>query len=388
MASCAGGTATTRKPGNASATYNAMTRPGARSGVKGMSSTPWIPSRCTRQPPPLACTSSGSATWTGRVQPGRRHACVGAAQRRGVAVDGVLAAELRAEAGTTITLLSRLNWHDTGLFPALMQAGQDVHGSHGLFYWLRARQRGWVITRGPAAVVVAWRPDVQRLVVLRPVGDAVAAADLLDTVTRAAALAVPGARLVARYCGQALAQVLLDRGWGRFSGVWSPGTPRDDEAHPEVIITGAPTGMPPGRHFESVREAVRWHHGAYRFHASSRLLTGGQQVPGLSAAQVHAGLGDAVSFEAAVASALDGRDRTQLTYHYLHHGSQARGVRDHGQHHRGRPRLLPVDHPRAPAGDLLPVADLPARAQQRGQRTQPRRLGNSLLVPLQDQDLP
>jgi hypothetical protein len=240
-------------------------------------------------------------------------------------VDGVLAAELRAEAGTTITLLSRLNWHDTGLFPALMQAGQDVHGSHGLFYWLRARQRGWVITRGPAAVVVAWRPDVQRLVALRPVGDAVAAADLLDTVTRAAALAVPGARLVARYCGQALAQVLLDRGWGRFSGVWSPGTPRDDEAHPEVIITGAPTGMPPGRHFKSVREAVRWHRGAYRFHASSRLLTGGQQVPGLSAAQAHAGLADAVSFEAAVASALDGRDRTQLTYHYLHHGSQLAG---------------------------------------------------------------
>jgi hypothetical protein len=238
-------------------------------------------------------------------------------------VDAVLAAELRAQSGTTITPLSQLNWHHAGLFPELTQAGQDVHGSHGLFYWLRARQRGWVITRGPAAVVVAWRPDVQRLVALRPVGDATAAAGLLDTVTAAAAVAAPGARLVARYCGQALAQVLRERGWRGFNGVWSPGAPGDDEAYPEVIITGAPTDMPPGRRFKSVREAIRWHHGAYRFHASSRLLTGGQQVPGLSPA--HGDHPDAVSFEAAVASALDGRHRTQLTYYYLHHGSQLAG---------------------------------------------------------------
>jgi hypothetical protein len=255
----------------------------------------------------------------------REHPRLGAAERRLVAVDAVLGAALRAEAGTIITPLTRRNWHQTRLFPEFVQAGRDVHGSHGLFYWLRARQRGWVVSQGPAAVVVAWRPDVRHLVALRPVGDADAVADLLDTVTMVASMAAPRSRLVVRYCGQALAAVLLARGWHGFGGMWCPGAPLDDEAFPEVIITADPADVPLGTGWKSLREAITWHHGRYRFHASSRLLGIEAQVPGLSRPPAGPGCTPWASFEAAVASALDCRDRAQLTYHYLHDGTQLAG---------------------------------------------------------------
>jgi hypothetical protein len=242
-----------------------------------------------------------------------------------VAVDAVLAAALRAEAGAIITPLTRRNWHQTGLFPALVQAGRDVHGSHGLFYWLRARQRGWVVSQGHAAVVLAWRPDVRHLVALRPVGNAGTAADLLDTVIKVASVAAPRSRLVVRYCGQALATVLLARGWHGFGGVWCPGAPLDDEAFPEVIITADPADVPLGKGWKSLREAISWHHGHYRFHASSRLLGAAAQVPGLSSSLAGPSSTPWASFEAAVASALDGAKRAGLTYHYLHDGTQLAG---------------------------------------------------------------
>jgi hypothetical protein len=239
-------------------------------------------------------------------------------------MESVLAGALRAHPGVKVTMLSSLNWHRPALLPTLLQAGQDVHGSHGLFYWLRARQRGLAICQGDAAVVLAWRPDARRMAALRPVGEASMAADLLDTVTRVVS-ATLGVRTTARYCGDALTAVLLARGWQVFDGVWCPGAPLDDEAFPEVIITADPAAMPQGKNCKSLREAITWHQRAYCFRATSQPLGGEAAViPGGSAPARPASM-PAASFGAAVISALDSDYRGGLTCHYLHDGTQLAG---------------------------------------------------------------
>jgi hypothetical protein len=62
-------------------------------------------------------------------------------------MDKILANALRAHPDITVTDLSHLNCCRPGLLPAFLQDGRDVHGSHGLFYWLRARQRGLVVSQ-------------------------------------------------------------------------------------------------------------------------------------------------------------------------------------------------------------------------------------------------
>jgi hypothetical protein len=222
-------------------------------------------------------------------------------------------------------VLSRLNWHHAGLLPTFLQAGQDVHGSHGLFYWLRARQRGLVVSQGPAAIVLAWRPDVRRLVALRPVGDASTVADLLDTVIKVTAGTLPSVRLVARYCGDTLTGVLLARGWDVFDGAWCPGAPLDDEAFPEVVITADPADIPQGKDCKSLREAITWHRGAYSFHASRWPRGGEAEIIARSSALTRPGRTPGTSFEAAVISALDFGHSDGLTYHYLHDGTRLAG---------------------------------------------------------------
>jgi hypothetical protein len=71
-------------------------------------------------------------------------------------MDKILADAFRAHPDITVTDLSRLNCCRPGLLPAFLQDGRDVHGSHGLFYWLRARQRGLVVSQEHAGVVLAW----------------------------------------------------------------------------------------------------------------------------------------------------------------------------------------------------------------------------------------
>src|ERR1035441_231049 len=193
-------------------------------------------------------------------------------------MDKILADALRAHPDITVTGLSRLNCCRPGLLPAFLQDGRDVHGSHGLFYWLRARQRGLVVSQERAGVVLAWRPDVGRLVALRPVGDASAAADLLDTVLKVTSAALPGLQLVARYCGDTLAPVLLGRGWHDFGSGWCPQAPLDDEAFPEVVITADPDDIPRGKGCKSLRGAITWDQGAYRFQARYR-PRGGEAFP-------------------------------------------------------------------------------------------------------------
>jgi hypothetical protein len=241
-------------------------------------------------------------------------------------MDKKLADALRAHPGITVTDLSRLNCCRPGLLPAFLQDGRDVHGSHGLFYWLRARQRGMVISQEHAGVVLTWRPDVGRLVALRPIGDASAAADLLDTVLKVTSAALPGLQMVARYCGDTLAPVLLGRGWHAFGAGWCPQAPLDDEAFPEVVITADPDDIPRGKGCKSLREAITWHHGAYRFRASSRPRGGeAEAMMPRSAAPARGAREQEASFEAAVISALGFGRHDGLTYHYLYHGTELAG---------------------------------------------------------------
>src|SRR4051794_5689624 len=108
------------------------------------------------------------------------------------AIDEVLADALRARPGLSVTPLSGRDCHRPGLLPTFLQDGRDGHGSHGLFYWLRARQRGLVVQGGNAALILTWRTDVRRLAALRPVGAASAAASMLDTVAAVVSAALPG----------------------------------------------------------------------------------------------------------------------------------------------------------------------------------------------------
>jgi hypothetical protein len=236
-----------------------------------------------------------------------------------------LASALRDRPGLSVTPLSRRDCHRPGLLPTYLQDGHDVHGSHGLFYWLRARQRGLVVSAGNAALILTWRPDVRRLAALRPVGTASAIASLLDTVTAAASAALPGIPLLARYCGDPLAAALLARRWQPFREAWCPEAPLDDEAFPEVVITAGPARMPPGQKYKSLREAITWHQGEYRFMASPHPLGGEAQAITASTNPARPARAQEAEFDAAVLAALGSGQHHGLAYHYLHHGTELAG---------------------------------------------------------------
>jgi hypothetical protein len=240
-------------------------------------------------------------------------------------IEKTLAAALRASPGLSVAPLSGHDCHRPGLLPTYLQEGRDVHGSHGLFYWLRARQRGLVVSGGNAAVILAWRPDVRRLAALRPVGAARAAASLLDTVAAAASVVLPDVPLLARYCGDPLADALLARRWQPFKGAWCPQAPLDDEAFPEVVITAEPSGLPPGRKYKSLREAITWHQDDYRFMASPHPLGGEAQAITGSMTPVRPARAQEADFDAAVLAALGSGQHHGLAYHYLHHGTELAG---------------------------------------------------------------
>src|ERR1017187_9365689 len=87
---------------------------------------------------------------------------------------------------------------------------------------------------------------------------------------------------------------------------------------PEVVITADPDDIPRGKGCKSLREAITWHQGAYRFQASSRPRGGEAETMTRSAAPARPGRAQEDSFEAAVVAAL-GFGRPQgLRYHYLH----------------------------------------------------------------------
>jgi hypothetical protein len=220
--------------------------------------------------------------------------------------------------------LSRSELSRTDLLPTFLQADHDVHGSHGLFYWLRARGHGQIVATDNAAVVLAWRGDVGRLAALRPVGDCDAVVDLLDGLAHAAAAIRPPVPLVARYCSRPVADRLEQRGWHALTSPWHPAAPADDETYPEVIVTAPAVEVPAGQRYKPLRQAIALHYRHCGYHASPTPLGCGETTIITTAAR-GAGYDDhEIGFHHALLASLHTGGHDGLTYHYLtRHGGLA-----------------------------------------------------------------
>lgn len=204
------------------------------------------------------------------------------------------------------------------LLPTWLQDGADVHGSHGLFYWLRARGRGHVVSTGDAATVLTWRADVARLVALRPVGPTEAVVALLHELADVAGSARPACPLVARYCTHAVARRLAELGWESMVDSWHQSAPLDDETHPEVIVTAPVTEIPAGQRYKPVREAIFRHAARYTYRSSPVPLSLGEEAfVERDNARAADSDGHERGFNTAVLASLAGRRHDWLTYHYL-----------------------------------------------------------------------
>jgi hypothetical protein len=204
------------------------------------------------------------------------------------------------------------------LLPTFLQADHDVHGSHGLFYWLRARGRGQIIANDAAAMVLAWRADVGRLAAFRPVGDRDAIVDLLEVVAEAAGATRPVVPLVARYCSPPVADRLQQRGWRALSSPWQPLAHADDETYPEVIVTAPAVEVPPGQRYKPLRQAIALHSRHCDYHASPVPIGHGETVFVTTAAARAAVYDDhELGFNHALLASLHTGRHDGLTYHYL-----------------------------------------------------------------------
>lgn len=244
----------------------------------------------------------------------------------GLTLEVKLADSLRRESNLDVIRLAPPDYARFDIFPTLLQAGIDVHGSHGLFYWLRARGAGILIRNDRAATVLAWRPDFGSLVVLRPVGEPDAIAELFCAVGKVVSNTWPGISLVARYCTDAVTDRLVDRGW------ISPPSPLlsdallDDEAYPEVIITADPLEMPTGKRGNLVRKAIHLNTDSYSYCTSSAPIGCGEAEFILVQA-ARAGHYDSQerSFNEALLTALHFHHHHAITYHYLFCGDHLSG---------------------------------------------------------------
>jgi hypothetical protein len=221
--------------------------------------------------------------------------------------------------------LSRSDLSRTDLLPTYLQADHDVHGSHGLFYWLRARGRGQIVATDNAAIVLAWRGDVGRLAAFRPVGDRDAVVDLLEAVARAAGAIRPAVPLVARYCSPPVADRLEQRGWQALTTPWQPAAHADDETYPEVIVTAPAVELPTGQRYKPLRQAIALHYRRCDYHASPAPLGDGETTFITTTAARAAGYDDhEIGFNHALLASLHTGGHDGLTYHYLtRHGRLA-----------------------------------------------------------------
>ncbi|WP_167521612.1 hypothetical protein [Microbispora triticiradicis] len=212
------------------------------------------------------------------------------------------------------------------LFPTMRQDGNDVHGSHSLFYRLRSRGSGILLRNDAAAVVLTWRPDVGRLVALRPVGQTSAMADLLEHVAKLVSEVLPGIPFVARYCLADLTAALRADGWGDIVGPWAPDAPYDDEAFPEVIVTAEPRALPTGQRHKSIREAVFAHSQRFTYRAVPKPMGCGEvDFVNRRAARADQYDEHERGFNRSAVAALDGPEHDALTYHYLFEGDRLAG---------------------------------------------------------------
>ncbi|TMR90372.1 hypothetical protein [Nonomuraea basaltis] len=224
---------------------------------------------------------------------------------------------LRHRFGADVRPITLATLNRVDLLPTYLQAGADVHGSHSLFYWLRARGRGHIVSRDNAAMGLAWRDDVGRLIAIRPVGPLEAVMRLLDAAAQAVT-DLAGPPLVVRYCSPAVAGLLRDQGWTQMSSPWHADAPADDETHPEVIVTAPAVEMPGGRKYKPLREAVFRHASRYQYTARPTPLGIGETT------LIHAEAARAddydqheLGFNDAVTASLASHHHDRLTYHYL-----------------------------------------------------------------------
>ncbi len=229
-----------------------------------------------------------------------------------------LARLMRRRTGLYVSELSTTEPAAFGEFATLLQDGADVHGSHGLFYWLRARCEGIAVSNGSAGTVLTWRDDVGRLAALRPIGTGEAAVDLLETVAKVTSNVWPRLDLVVRYVLDPLANRLSERGWTAPTRAWTPDAPLDDEAYPEVVVTAEPVELPGGRRFKSVREAIFAHADRYRYRSSPTPLGCGEaEFVTSGAARADRYDEHEAGFNRAVLAALNFRRHGGIRYHYL-----------------------------------------------------------------------
>jgi hypothetical protein len=231
-----------------------------------------------------------------------------------------LADSLRRQSDLDVIQLSKADYARFDLFPTLLQAGVDVHGSHGLFYWLRTRGRGICVRNDRAGAVLAWRPDVGSLLVLRPVGDLDAIVDLFDIVRKVISNAWPGMSLVARYCIDAVADRMVDRGWIAQSGPFLSDALLDDEAYPEILIVADPVDMPPGSKYRAIRKAIHRYRDDCTYFASTVPIGRGEQefIMNKTARTHHFDMRE-IDFNNSVATTLNLSHHGQVHYHYLFH---------------------------------------------------------------------
>lgn len=226
-----------------------------------------------------------------------------------------------------VSHLRDTDFSDIATIPTFLQGGADVHGSHGLFYWLRARGSGSLVRSHGCAVVLSWRADVNRLTAFRPTGEPREAADLLSRLAEAAAEAVPHSPLVARYCGAGIEAALTSQGcWVPLEAPWSDEAYADDETFPEVIVTTEPRDVPSGQAYKSIREAIFKHGPEYTYTASGRPLGIGEAEFIAAETARSQGYGEHESgFNDSVLSFLDTAYHDQLTYHYLQRDGRVHG---------------------------------------------------------------
>ena len=230
---------------------------------------------------------------------------------------------LRRCNGMTVGNLSAADLNRADLLPTFLQSDRDVHGSHGLFYWLRARGNGTLVTTNDAGMVLTWRPDVGRLAALRPVGGLDAVVALLDAT---ASGAPASATVVVRYCGEDVAARLRDHGWTGIRGLWRPEAPADDETFPEVIVTAPVVDLPGGQRYKPVREAISRHHRGYAYQAATAPLGVGEaRFIQRDAARAGGYDQHETGFNAAVLTSLAAVHHDGLTYHYLTAGQHLAG---------------------------------------------------------------
>ena len=225
-----------------------------------------------------------------------------------------------------VTRISAMTASRMPVFPVFTQAGIDVHGSHGLFYWLRTRGKGAIIRTNNAGLVLTWRPNVKSFVALRPVGELDVMADLLDRVAEITLTKWPSIPFIARYCGNVVTDRMIDRGWVLPHNPWSPKIPFDDETYPEVIITAHPLEVPSGKNGNLVRKAINLNADKYSYRTSPVPIGCGEGefIRTQTARAAHYD-DQEISFNDALLTALDFRDHEAITYHYLFRGDHLSG---------------------------------------------------------------